>query len=80
MQDEVVGATGNRERIELDRAETTEDLEHGLRPSLERTRGSERVARDEKATCGLGSDSHQRTLIGGPAGFLRSVDPEQNHD
>ena len=53
-----MGATGYRERIELDRAETTEDLEHRGRPSLERTRGSERVARDEKATCGLSGDPH----------------------
>ena len=59
VQDEVVGATGDRERIELDRAETTEDLEHRVRSSLERTRGSERVARDEKAACGLGSDPHR---------------------
>ena len=53
-----MGATGDRQRIELDRAEPTEDLEHGVVSSLERTRGSERVARDEKATCGLGSDLH----------------------
>ena len=59
VQDEVVGATGDCERIELDRAETAEDLEHRVRPSLERTRGSERVARDEKAACGLSSDPHR---------------------
>ena len=63
-----MGATGDRERIELDRAETTEDLEHGVRSSLERPRGSERVARDEKAACGLSSDLHaaparRRTIV-----------------
>ena len=55
-----MGATGNRERIELDRAETAEDLEHRVGSSLERTRRSERVARDEKATCGLTGDPHRR--------------------
>ena len=68
VQDEVVGAAGDRERIELDRAEPAEDLEHGVRSTLERPRGSERVARDEKATCGLGSDLHaaparRRTIV-----------------
>ena len=58
VQDEVVGATGNRDRIELDRAEAAEDLEHRVRSSLERTRRRERVAGDEKATCGLSRDPH----------------------
>ncbi len=86
-----MGATGNRERIELDRAETTEDLEHGLRPSLERTRGSERVARDEKATCGLGGDPHAEDASRWRAGLLpergsqsrimtgREIDPGRHH-
>ena len=43
--------------------QTTEDLEHGVRSSLERARRSERVARDEKATCGLGSDLHESPLV-----------------
>ena len=60
VQDEVVGAAGDRKRIELDRAETTEDLEHRVGPSFERTRRTERVARDEKAACGLTGDPHRR--------------------
>ena len=60
MQHEVVGASGDREGIELDRAEPTEDLERAVRSSLERTRRRERVARDEKATCGLSGDPHRR--------------------
>ena len=59
VQDEVVGAAGDRERIKLDRAETTEDLKHRDRSFPERTRGSERVARDEKAACGLTGDPHR---------------------
>ena len=53
-----MGATGYGDRIELERAETTEYLEHGVRSSLERARGSERVPRDEKVPRGLGSDLH----------------------
>ena len=64
VQHEVVAATGNGERIELDRAEATEDLEHGVMPSLERARGREHVARDEKATGGLGRDPHAEDAIG----------------
>ena len=58
VQHEVVAPTGNRERIELDRAQSAEDIEHGVWSSLERTRRRERVARDEEATRGLGSDLH----------------------
>ena len=58
VQHEVVSPTGDRERIELDRTEPTEDLEHGLRSSRERTRRREHLARDEEATCGLGRDLH----------------------
>jgi hypothetical protein len=65
MQDEIVRATGDRDRIELDRAETAEDLQHGVRPTLERARGSERVVCDEKATRVLCTDPHVETLTGG---------------
>ena len=60
VQDEVVGATGDRERIELNRAETAKDLEHGLGSFLERTRRTECVARDEKAARCLGTDPHAK--------------------
>ncbi len=58
MQHEVVGPTGDRERVELDRAEPAEDLEHRVGASLERTRRREEVPGDEKAPRGLGSDLH----------------------
>ena len=60
VQDEVVGPTGNGERIELDRSEPAEDVEHGALSSLERAGGRQRVTRDEKATCRLGRDSHAK--------------------
>ena len=72
VQHEVVAATGDRERIELDRAESAEDLEHGVRSSLERTRRRERVARDEKATCGLSGDPHAEDAIGWQPGLTRT--------
>ena len=56
-------ASGDRERVVLDRAESTEDLEHGVGSSFERTRRRERVARDEKAACGFGRDSHAEDAI-----------------
>ena len=64
MQHEVMAPTGNRERIELDRAPAPEDTEHGVWSSLERTRRRERVARHEEATCGLGGDPHAEDAIG----------------
>ena len=63
VQHEVVVPTGNRERIELDRPQPSEDLEHGIWSSLERTRRRERVARHEEATCGLSSDPHAEDAI-----------------
>ena len=68
MQHEVVVATGNRQGVELDRAESAENLEHGVGSSVERTRRRERVARDEKATCGLSRDPHAEDAIQSPAG------------
>ena len=53
MEHEVVAASGDRQGVELDRPEATEDLEHGVGPLLERTRRRKCVARDEKAPCGL---------------------------
>ncbi|HSO02563.1 MAG TPA: hypothetical protein VLS46_08550, partial [Gaiellaceae bacterium] len=59
MQHEVVSPAGNGERVELDRAQAAKDVEHRIRPSLERARGRERVARHEEAACGLGTDVHR---------------------
>ena len=71
VQDEVVGATGNRERIELDRAEAAEDFQHRVGAPLERTRGRERVVCDEKAARGLGGDLHRRNANASPGGLAR---------
>jgi hypothetical protein len=58
VQHEVVVPTGNCERVELDRAERAEDLEHGVGASLERPRRREEVPGDEKTARVLGGDPH----------------------
>jgi len=58
VQHEVVVPAGDRDRVELDRPELPEDLEHPVEASRERPRGREEVPRDEKATRRLGSDPH----------------------
>ena len=58
MQHEVVAPTGNRERVELDRAELAEDLEHAVEASLERARRREEVPGYEKTARGLSGDLH----------------------
>ena len=59
VQHEVVASTGDREGIELDRAESAEDLEHGLGTSLEGSRRREEVPGDEKTARSLSGDSHR---------------------
>jgi hypothetical protein len=49
-----VRAAGDVDRVELDRPEPAEHLEHGVAASLERPRRTEQVARDKEATRGLG--------------------------
>lgn len=58
MQYEVVAPAGDRERVELDRAEPAEHVEHGAGAALEQPRRREEVARDEEAAGGLGGDLH----------------------
>ena len=60
VQDEIVVAAGDRERVELDRPPAPEDLECPVRAGLERARGREHVACDEKAPCVGGRDVHGR--------------------
>jgi hypothetical protein len=55
---EIVIPAGHGERVELDRAEPAEDLDHCIGSALERPRGREEVVRDEEATRGLGGDLH----------------------
>jgi hypothetical protein len=59
VEDEVVVAAGDRERVELHRPPAAEDLERAVRAALERARGGEHVACDEKSPRVLGSDVHE---------------------
>src|SRR6266542_6546405 len=61
VQHEVVVPAGDRDRVELDRPELPEDLEHPVEASRERPRGREEVPRDEKATRHLSSDHLEDT-------------------
>jgi hypothetical protein len=58
VQHEVVAPAGNRDRVELDRPEATEDLENPVGAAVERPRWREKVAGNEKTACGLGGDPH----------------------
>jgi len=58
VQHEVVAPAGGRDRVELDRPEHPEDLEHRVEASRERPRRREEVPCDEKATRRLSSDLH----------------------
>jgi hypothetical protein len=59
VQHEVVASTGNRKRVELDRAEPPEDVEHRTGASLDGPRRREEVARDEKTARCLGGRPHR---------------------
>ena len=50
VQHEVVVPAGDRDRVELDRPELAEDLQHAFEAARERPRRREEVPRDEKAT------------------------------
>lgn len=58
VQHEVVVAAGDLDRVELDRPELPEDLEHPVEASLDRPRGCEEVPCDEKPPRRLSSDLH----------------------
>ncbi len=58
MQHEVVAPAGDRDRVELDRPELPEDLEHPVEAPRERPRRREEVPGNEKATRRLSSDLH----------------------
>jgi hypothetical protein len=62
VQHQVVAPAGDRERIELDRPELAEDLEHGVGAFLQRSRRRKEVPGDEEAARGLSGDPHGRTL------------------
>ena len=58
VQHEVVVPAGDRDRVELDRPELPEDLEHAVEASRERPCRREEVPRNEKATRRLSGDLH----------------------
>jgi hypothetical protein len=54
VQHEIVRAAGDIDRVELDRPEPAEHLEHAVAAPFERARWREQVARDEEAARRLG--------------------------
>ena len=60
VQHEVVTPAGDGDRVELHRPPAAEDLERAVLASLERARGREHLARDEKAARILRGDLHER--------------------
>ena len=72
VQHEVVVPARDRQRVELDRAEPPEDLEHRLRTALDEARGRKQMARDEEASCGVGRDLHRRDASGGAGDLARA--------
>ena len=62
VEHEVVIAPGHRERVEDNRAEAMEHLEHGLPAAFQRAGGREELPRDEEAPRCLGADLHAPTL------------------
>jgi len=58
VQHEVVAPAGDCDRVELDRPELSQDLQHGVGASLDRPCRREEVPRDEKATRRLSRDRH----------------------
>ena len=60
VEHQIVVAPRDRQRVELDRTEPTEDLEHPVEPTLDRTRGREQLPGDEETPCSLGGNVHGR--------------------
>jgi hypothetical protein len=78
VEHEVVVPAGDRDRIELDRSEPPQDLEHRLRPPFHRPRGREELPREEEAPRRIGRNLHGHDATRGvpPPGFaIRSRAP-----
>src|SRR6266571_2656639 len=60
VQYEVVIPAGDRDRVELDRPELPEDLEHPVNAARDRPRGREKVPCEEKASRRLSRDRHRQ--------------------
>ena len=81
VEHEIVASAGDGDRVVLDRAETSEELEHGSGPSLERARRPEQVACDEEPARVLGGDLHgpdasdETGLVAKPLPLARPLRP-----
>jgi hypothetical protein len=64
VQHEVVVPAGDRDRVELDRPELPEDLEHPVESSHQRPRWREGVPGDEKPPRRLSREPHLRDASG----------------
>jgi len=71
VQHEVVAQAGDRDVVELERAEATEDREDAIRAALERAGGREELAGDEKAARVLVGDLHREHATAGRAPRVR---------
>jgi len=59
VEHQVVVPARDRDRVELDRAELPDHLEHRVGASFQRARGRQEVPRDEEAAGRLGADLHR---------------------
>ena len=67
VEHQIVVAPRDRQRVELDRTEPTEDLEHPVGATLDRTRGREQLPGDEEPPCGVGGNVHGRDATRPPS-------------
>jgi hypothetical protein len=71
VQDEVVRAARDRDRVVLNRAQPPDDLHDGFRAAGKRARRREKVPRDEKAARLVGGDLHSRDANEAPRELMR---------
>src|SRR4029079_9276960 len=79
VQHQVMIPAGDRDRVELDRPESTDHLEHAFGAARYRSGGCEEVPRDEKATGRVSSHFHEEDTSvprdAGPVEALARADP-----
>jgi hypothetical protein len=73
VEHQIVVAPRDRQRVELDRTEPTEDLEHPVGATLDRTRGREHLPGDQEPPCSVSGNVHERDATRPPAS-VRMVD------
>ena len=72
MQYQVVVAAGHRDRIELDRPQSPQDVEHAVDSPRDRPRRREEVPSEKKTTRRIGRDPHP-TNPSGPANSFTTL-------